>query len=68
MDELDKRLLNLIQSELPVELRPFAAIVEIAKEPAVSDRGVLYSTKEYKKSRVQYFTDAEAAWEAQLTA
>jgi DNA-binding Lrp family transcriptional regulator len=68
MDELDKRLLNLIQSEVPVGLRPFAAIVEIAKETGVSDRKALISTKEYKKSRVQYFTDAEAAWEAQLTA
>ena len=40
-----------------------AVVEEIAKETGIADHGVLYSTKEYKKTRVQYFTDAEAQWE-----
>jgi DNA-binding Lrp family transcriptional regulator len=39
---------------------------EIARETGVNDHDVLYSTKEYKKVRVQYFTDAEAEWEAKF--
>jgi DNA-binding Lrp family transcriptional regulator len=39
---------------------------EIAKETGINNHGVLYSTKEYKKTRVQYFTDAEAEWEAKF--
>jgi DNA-binding Lrp family transcriptional regulator len=42
-------------------------VSEIAKETGVTDHGVLYSTKEFKKVRVQYFTDAEAQWEMQHT-
>ncbi len=45
-----------------------AVVNELAKETHVDNHGVLYSTKEYKKVRVQYFTDAEAAWEAQHAA
>ncbi len=41
-----------------------AVVAEIAKETGITRHGVLYSTKEYKKVRVQYFTDAEAEWEA----
>jgi DNA-binding Lrp family transcriptional regulator len=40
-----------------------AVVDEIAKETGIIDRGVLYSTKEYKKTRVQYFTDEEQQWE-----
>jgi hypothetical protein len=36
----------------------------MARETGVADHGILYSTKEYKKQRVQYFTDAERQWEA----
>lgn len=42
-----------------------AVVEEMAKETGITDYGILYSTKEYKKTRVQYFTEAEAAWEAQ---
>ena len=45
-----------------------AVVDEIARKTRVDDHGVLYSTKEYKKDRVQYFTEAEAAWEAQHAA
>ena len=41
-----------------------AVVAEIARETGIADHGVLYSTKEYKKQRVQYFTDAERQWEA----
>lgn len=40
-----------------------AVVAEIAKETGVTNHGVLFSTKEYKKTRVQYFTTAEAEWE-----
>jgi hypothetical protein len=40
----------------------------MAKETGVTDHGVLFSTKEYKKTRVQYFTDAEREWEERCLA
>jgi siroheme decarboxylase len=40
-----------------------AVVDEIARETGIGNHDVLYSTKEYKKSRVQYFTEAEAEWE-----
>ncbi len=40
-----------------------AVVDAIAKETGITDHGILYSTKEFKKVRVQYFTEAEAAWE-----
>lgn len=40
-----------------------AVVDEMAKETGITDHGILYSTKEYKKTRVQYFTAAEAEWE-----
>ena len=36
----------------------------IAEATGIQNRGALYSSKEYKKVRVKYFTDAEAQWEA----
>jgi len=36
---------------------------EIAFLTGITDRMALYSSKEYKKVRVRYFTDDEAAWE-----
>ncbi len=41
-----------------------AVVQEIAHETGITQHGVLYSTKEYKKVRVPYFTPAEAEWEA----
>jgi DNA-binding Lrp family transcriptional regulator len=43
-----------------------AVVDEIARETGIGNHDVLYSTKEYKKSRVQYFTEAEAEWEAKF--
>lgn len=40
-----------------------AVVTALAAETGVRDHGILYSTKEYKKTRVQYFTDAEEQWE-----
>lgn len=37
---------------------------EIARETGISDRAVLYSTKEYKKIRLRYFTPEQEEWEA----
>ena len=41
-----------------------AVVEKIAQETGVAEHSVLFSTKEYKKSRVQYFTAAESEWEA----
>jgi len=41
-----------------------AVVAAIAHETGIADHGILYSTKEYKKTRVQYFTAAEEVWEA----
>ena len=35
----------------------------IAEATGITDRHALYSTKEFKKVRVRYFTDEEARWE-----
>jgi siroheme decarboxylase len=40
-----------------------AVLAAISAETGLSDYSVLYSTKEYKKTRVSYFTPEEAAWE-----
>jgi siroheme decarboxylase len=38
-------------------------LAAIADRTGIHDRGALYSTKEYKKVRVRYFTGEEEAWE-----
>jgi DNA-binding Lrp family transcriptional regulator len=40
-----------------------AVLAAIADETGLDDYSVLYSTKEYKKTRVSYFTPEETAWE-----
>ena len=40
-----------------------AVVAAIAGETGIADHAVLYSTKEFKKTRVAYFTDAESLWE-----
>lgn len=39
-------------------------LAEISRETGITEYEALYSTKEYKKTRVEYFTEAEQAWEA----
>jgi DNA-binding Lrp family transcriptional regulator len=39
------------------------ALAAIAAKTGIRDHGALYSTKEYKKVRVRYFTAEEEAWE-----
>ena len=38
-------------------------LAAIAEATGITDRHALYSTKEFKKVRVRYFTDEEARWE-----
>ncbi len=38
-------------------------LAAIAEATGISDRHALYSTREFKKVRVRYFTDEEIAWE-----
>ncbi len=42
-----------------------AVLAEISKETGVTEYAALYSTKEWKKTRVEYFAEAEQQWEAQ---
>lgn len=39
-------------------------LAEIAEETGIQQRDALYSTKEFKKVRVRYFTQEEAEWES----
>jgi DNA-binding Lrp family transcriptional regulator len=39
-------------------------LTAVAEKTGIGDRRALYSTKEYKKVRVRYFTVEEEAWEA----
>ena len=41
-------------------------LAAIAEATGISDRHALYSTKEFKKVRVRYFTDEEAKWESEM--
>lgn len=41
---------------------------EIARETGITQRDALYSTEEFKKVRVRYFTDEEASWESGIAA
>jgi DNA-binding Lrp family transcriptional regulator len=43
------------------------ALRAIAEKTGVSNHSALYSTKEYKKVRIRYFTPDEEAWERQHT-
>ena len=38
----------------------------IAQATGIAEYALLYSTKEYKKTRLKYFTPDIAAWEAQV--
>lgn len=40
-------------------------LAAIAEATGITDRHALYSTKEFKKVRVRYFTDEEVKWEEQ---
>jgi DNA-binding Lrp family transcriptional regulator len=41
-------------------------LTAIAEATGISDRHALYSTREFKKVRVRYFTDEEAKWEEEM--
>jgi DNA-binding Lrp family transcriptional regulator len=45
-----------------------AILDSIAEEAAIEDRRTLYSSTEFKKVRLLYFTDAHKRWEAEHTA
>jgi siroheme decarboxylase len=47
----------------PTQAQCDAVLARIAQKTGVQQYAALYSTKEYKKSRVQYFTPDAALWE-----
>jgi siroheme decarboxylase len=52
---------TMIHGRTPADCQK--VIEAISAATGVSEHAVLYSTKEYKKTRVPYFTAAEEAWE-----
>ena len=54
-------LFTMVHGRTPAECE--AVLAEISQETGITDHAALYSTKEYKKTRVEYFTDAERLWE-----
>jgi DNA-binding Lrp family transcriptional regulator len=48
----------------PTQEKCEAVLAEISAATGVTNYSALYSSKEYKKVRVQYFTPDVAAWEA----
>lgn len=40
-----------------------SVLAEISRATGLTEYAALYSLREYKKARVEYFTEAEAAWE-----
>jgi len=43
-------------------------LAAISRETGVTEYAALYSTKEYKKQRVKYFTDDVERWESDIAA
>jgi len=54
-------LFTMVHGRTPTECD--AVLAEISRATGITDYAALYSTKEYKKERVKYFTDAEQEWE-----
>ena len=54
-------LFTMVHGRSPAECD--AVLAEISRKTGITDYAALYSTKEYKKTRVEYFTDAEREWE-----
>jgi len=54
-------IFTMVHAKSPAECEQLLA--NIAAKTGIQDRGALYSSKEYKKVRVQYFTPDEAEWE-----
>jgi siroheme decarboxylase len=54
-------LFTMVHGRTPAECD--AVLAEISRATGITDYAALYSTKEYKKTRVEYFTDAEREWE-----
>ena len=57
-------IFTMVHGKSPEECEQ--TLAAIAEKTGIGDRGALYSTKEYKKVRVRYFTPEEADWEARV--
>jgi DNA-binding Lrp family transcriptional regulator len=55
-------LFTMVHGRTPAECE--TVLAEISRATGITDYAALYSTKEYKKTRVEYFTRAESEWEA----
>ena len=57
-------IFTMVHGQTPAECQ--AVIDAIAQATGIAEYALLYSTKEYKKTRLKYFTPDVAAWEAQV--
>jgi DNA-binding Lrp family transcriptional regulator len=57
-------LFTMVHGKSPEECE--LALTAIAQATGITDRHALYSTKEFKKVRVKYYTDEELKWEAEI--
>jgi DNA-binding Lrp family transcriptional regulator len=54
-------LFTMVHGRTPAECN--AVLAEISRKTGITDYAALYSTREYKKERVEYFSEAERRWE-----
>jgi len=59
-------LFTMVHGRDPAECE--ATVAAIAEATGLTDFQILYSTKEFKKMRVRYFTGEEEAWEQEYSA
>ncbi|MGD9417652.1 MAG: AsnC family transcriptional regulator [Verrucomicrobiota bacterium JB025] len=58
-------LFTMVHGKSPEECEE--TLAAISRATGITDRHALYSTHEFKKVRVRYFTDEETKWEAEHT-
>ncbi|HEU5394960.1 MAG TPA: Lrp/AsnC family transcriptional regulator, partial [Candidatus Methylomirabilis sp.] len=59
-------IFTMVHGRTPAECE--ATLEAMSKATGLTEYAALYSTKEYKKTRVRYFTDEYEAWERQYAA
>ncbi|HCD33924.1 MAG TPA: Lrp/AsnC family transcriptional regulator, partial [Phycisphaerales bacterium] len=62
-DDLPYTLYTMVHGKTPEDA--LDVLKRIQKVTGIQNYSALWSTKEFKKVRVQYFTDDQAQWEAQ---
>ena len=66
LDDVAERI-RALGFNAPGSYREFAALTSIAEDTGIHERSTLYSSTEFKKIRLLYFTDEFKDWEAERT-